>query len=647
MQDTVITRPMSATKGTQAARSHHGAEESSSELAHRRPRSSQQLSMRREHMEILEGEIAKLEDQIASIGGHEQETMRALTLKKKRMWARTQKNQHILEGIHGGALKCIAAYCTDVWTRLLDMPSATDIRRQLLVQPDYMALWQQLAALSDYGDAGMKLHIEDMKACLQKTEDTQLEPIIREFAMIGQIPAQTPRVYEADEAAETRVAVMAIERLQSDLNRLVLHTQTNEEPFALKAAMFLKKKVIEMSHEMDTNVNYIDTVASTTVQKPAMPKSTGWLEYEEIDEQGRDEYVGGLLNECEHGLGTLLWVDGTQFAGEFYEGGTHGFGHEIYPDQSSYVGQFCKNMRHGMGVFAAENGEEYSGSWVEGERDGVGILRKTPGNDTKAVLALFQKGDLVEILKGADLVDGGPRLNDVQQLCDRVVRRALENAGHAETLASEIERHYIEGNQREKMEDVAPTPQENMRSWLATFGLGRAASAIQLQGFGKPVEMLRLLMDQHAYNHVVTECTLTTKEAVVLRNALENLDVNSTPKFTYSGASIDVAVGEIKLTTASIGSYDDLHSWLATFGMGRSTKAIQAQGVAKPADMLALLTDEKEYQIFANRCCLTGQEARIICNALGMLYVCERGCVCVCVCASVSVCVCTCVCEHI
>jgi len=623
----VITRPKSATKGAEAARSHHAAEESSSELAHRRPRSSQQLSMRREHVEILEGEIAKLEDQIVSIGGHEQGTMRALTLKKKRMWARTQKNQHILEGIHSGALKCIAVYCTDVWTRLLDMPSATDIRRQLLAQPDYMAHWQQLAALSDYGDAGMKLHIEDMKACLQKTEDGQLEPIIKEFAMIGQslqTPAGTPRVYEVDEAAETNVAVMAIERLQSDLNRLVLHTQTNEDTFALKAAMFLKKKVIKMSQEMDTNVNYIDTVAGTTERKLAMPESTGWLEYEETDEQGRDEYVGGLLNECEHGLGTLLWVDGTQFAGEFCEGGIHGFGHEIYPDLSSYVGQFCKNMRHGMGVFAAESGDEYSGSWVEGERDGVGILRKTPGSDTKAVLALFQNGDLVEILKGISLVDGGPRLSGVQQLCDRVVRRAIENAAHAETLAFEIKRQYIEGNQREKIEDVAPAPQENLRSWLATFGLGRAASAIQLQGFGKPVEMLRLLMDQRAYNHVVTECALTMKEAVVLRNALENLDVNIIPKFKHSGASIDVADGEMMLNASSTGSYDDLHSWLATFGMGRSTKAIQAQGVVKPADMLTLLTDEKEYQIFATRCCLTGQEARIICNALGMLCVCER-----------------------
>jgi len=63
-----------------------------------------------------------------------------------------------------------------------------------------------------------------------------------------------------------------------------------------------------------------------------------------------------------------------KYSGEYRYGQKHGLGSMVYPDGSSYRGQWAYNQRHGRGTYFYKNGDKYSGEWKEGKRHGNGVF---------------------------------------------------------------------------------------------------------------------------------------------------------------------------------------------------------------------------------------------------------------------------------
>ena len=305
-------------------------------------------------------------------------------------------------------------------------------------------------------------------------------------------------------------------------------------------------------------------------QEEKLPNQTGWLHFDANDADGREEFVGELFDDSEHGLGMMSWVDGTTYRGQFRDGKTSGFGHELYADSSSYKGEFANNLRHGFGVFVSPPGDQYKGEWLNGERHGRGIVSKTTEGQTKTVLGAFEGGDLVEILRDSFLE------GELREKIDLVARQAMETAQKAKDLASEIRIQASSGGTRvEKVNDdsilgpqffgdsidiegaeqgdsfaAAETskPHEHLHTWLRTVlplnpeqaqkELVGIIDAILSQGFTKPEGLLHFLLDVDAFDAFVDSLRLKAGQARLLWKALQDLDVVITPRHDYFGPEV-------------------------------------------------------------------------------------------------------------
>ena len=52
----------------------------------------------------------------------------------------------------------------------------------------------------------------------------------------------------------------------------------------------------------------------------------------------------------------------------------HGIGELIWKDGSKYVGSFKEDIRHGFGKFEWANGKTYIGNWINGKQHGKAIM---------------------------------------------------------------------------------------------------------------------------------------------------------------------------------------------------------------------------------------------------------------------------------
>lgn len=50
----------------------------------------------------------------------------------------------------------------------------------------------------------------------------------------------------------------------------------------------------------------------------------------------------------------------------------HGLGQMLYPDGTRYIGDWRKDMKHGEGMYYYINGDTYQGAWYKNFRHGVG-----------------------------------------------------------------------------------------------------------------------------------------------------------------------------------------------------------------------------------------------------------------------------------
>jgi len=76
-------------------------------------------------------------------------------------------------------------------------------------------------------------------------------------------------------------------------------------------------------------------------------------------------FVDEKLDEQINGVGTLTYLSGRNYSGEWKNGVFHGQGTYTSPDVSTYVGEWKDGERHGQGTLTWSGGDKYVGEWKE------------------------------------------------------------------------------------------------------------------------------------------------------------------------------------------------------------------------------------------------------------------------------------------
>ena len=82
---------------------------------------------------------------------------------------------------------------------------------------------------------------------------------------------------------------------------------------------------------------------------------------EYIYHEYKQRYIGGWVNDMQHGIGREELCDGSVYEGYFFEGRKHGFGRYQWLDQSVYCGYWEANEMSGYGQFIAADQRKYTG----------------------------------------------------------------------------------------------------------------------------------------------------------------------------------------------------------------------------------------------------------------------------------------------
>ncbi|KAM4751368.1 uncharacterized protein FYW61_008837 isoform 1-T1 [Anableps anableps] len=95
-----------------------------------------------------------------------------------------------------------------------------------------------------------------------------------------------------------------------------------------------------------------------------------------------------------HGLGQLIFSDGTCYTGQFENGLFNGCGVLVFPDCSRYEGEFVQGKFQGAGVFTRFDGMKFEGEFKGGCVDGHGLLTFVDGGRGGSHEGLFETNQL-------------------------------------------------------------------------------------------------------------------------------------------------------------------------------------------------------------------------------------------------------------
>ncbi|KAF0731515.1 hypothetical protein Ae201684_011141 [Aphanomyces euteiches] len=108
----------------------------------------------------------------------------------------------------------------------------------------------------------------------------------------------------------------------------------------------------------------------------------------------RSEYHGQLNKDrVPHGVGSMYFVAGGFYSGEYVNGKRHGLGVYSFPDGSRYEGEFKMDLRDGHGVYMVPVGEKYRGQWKLNAHHGLGEFTSWNG---EIVRGEFKLNDLID-----------------------------------------------------------------------------------------------------------------------------------------------------------------------------------------------------------------------------------------------------------
>lgn len=95
------------------------------------------------------------------------------------------------------------------------------------------------------------------------------------------------------------------------------------------------------------------------------------------------EYSGQWWMGEKHGKGLLKYSDGSHYNGEWEANLCQGYGFHVSKEDDRYEGNFYKNKKHGEGTLTYNDGSSYEGNWVGGRQQGHGVRRYPNGSSYK------------------------------------------------------------------------------------------------------------------------------------------------------------------------------------------------------------------------------------------------------------------------
>lgn len=127
----------------------------------------------------------------------------------------------------------------------------------------------------------------------------------------------------------------------------------------------------------------------------------GVFKYPPHEPQKKEEFIGEFKNGKPHGKGTLKFLNGTMYNGEFEDGLMCGEGKLAIASEKTeisnnecYVGEFKDNLYDGYGEYMSYGFIVYKGYWRKGKRHGKGQFREN--KDDKFLEGIFCDGNLLQ-----------------------------------------------------------------------------------------------------------------------------------------------------------------------------------------------------------------------------------------------------------
>ncbi|MEM6805722.1 MAG: caspase family protein [Bacteroidota bacterium] len=108
--------------------------------------------------------------------------------------------------------------------------------------------------------------------------------------------------------------------------------------------------------------------------KDGMKHGKGKLEYDS------GAYYNGLWKaDSKHGMGIYTWPNGNVYRGSFQQNRMSGKGNKTYKSGDKYIGDFLNGKRQGTGTYYWKDGSSYIGEWVNDQRNGFGTFVSSAG----------------------------------------------------------------------------------------------------------------------------------------------------------------------------------------------------------------------------------------------------------------------------
>ena len=139
-----------------------------------------------------------------------------------------------------------------------------------------------------------------------------------------------------------------------------------------------KPKVIELYHDYVVEItNAINDADDQLLKRSWWATRLGVKEKRSTAvEQQRPVYEGDLdltqkdEKKQRHGAGSLRWLDGSSYEGQFVHGNLHGHGIYRHATGDVYEGEFRDDEEHGFGIYTQPSGYVYAGQWDAGDKTG-------------------------------------------------------------------------------------------------------------------------------------------------------------------------------------------------------------------------------------------------------------------------------------
>ena len=160
-------------------------------------------------------------------------------------------------------------------------------------------------------------------------------------------------------------------------NSLELWAQTsgNFEDHPITESGFPGTEMSSLNGEKLPDQNMEDSSASsTTGTEPAKDSDSEQDSKMETVTYEDGTYIGELRDGKRHGIGSMVYSDGSAYAGNWEDDQKNGKGTEIYSNGSSYDGEWKDGKWNGYGKMTFTNGMLYEGEWKDGKENGQGIF---------------------------------------------------------------------------------------------------------------------------------------------------------------------------------------------------------------------------------------------------------------------------------